>query len=161
MEAALSLRLGDGPAHVRLERAGISGEWTIAEDRPLIDAAETAIGMAFGPIDLTGNLRTTFEPSPEGLGGRLWDSSTLRAYLSTEFGPIEVRIGGGRTFTADDEGNTEASFGTTLSLRRMAFGFKLAFEEVPGPASIKLTWRIRHRSTIPLSDRRDPLKLAE
>jgi hypothetical protein len=102
----------------------------------------------FGFVSMSTSLRTTFEPSDDGRGGRLWDSSTVRLGLFTELGPIDLRAGAGRKFEEDGETSTEATFGAAISLRAFTFGMRFDFEELPGPASIQLSWRFHERSRI-------------
>jgi hypothetical protein len=149
-DAALSFRLGQSAAPIRFDRTAISGEWSVDEVRPLIDATQLDARATFGFVSMATSLRTTFEPSEDGLGGRLWDSSTIRLGLYTELGPIDLRAGVGRKFQEDGDASTEATFGAAISLRGFTLGLKLDIDEVPGPASIQLSWRIREHSRIRL-----------
>ena len=149
MSAALAFRR-DRTSLIALERAAILGEWTIDGTGPLIDAAETEAALALGPFDVTGTFRTTFEPAPEGLGGRLWESSAIRIHVSTSFGPVEIRAGAGRMITEEADAVTQLTLGAKFSWLGTETGFKLTFDEVPGPASLRLTWRVRQRVRIPL-----------
>lgn len=147
-EAGASFRLGQSAAKIKLDRMAVWGEWSVEDKRPLIDAAQAEARATLGLVSLTTSQRTTFEPSEDGRGGRLWESSTVRLALFTKLGPIDLRAGAGRKFEEDDDSSTEATFGAAISLRTFTFGLRLDFEELPGPASIQLSWRFHERSRI-------------
>jgi hypothetical protein len=147
-EAGASFRLGQSAAKIRLDRTSVWGEWSVDDKRPLIDAAQAEARATLGFVSLTTSQRTTFEQSEDGRGGRLWESSTIRLALFTELGPIGLRAGAGRKFEEDGDTSTEATFGAAVSLRNLTFGLRLDFEELPGPASIQVSWRFHERSRI-------------
>ncbi len=155
VEAAVSLRRSV-PLGFGLERAALSGDWSIDGTGPLIDTAEGSIGLALGPAGMDGNLRTTFAPASDGLGGRLWEETKARVALSFAIGPVDIGAGLARRFGADGMAVTEASLGSSLYWKRAAFAFRIALEEVPGPASLRLSWRFRDRTVVPLPARRTP-----
>ncbi len=154
MEAALSIRRavtrGFG-----LKRAALSGEWSIDATGPLIEATECDVGLALGPAGMDGTLRTTFAAEP-GLGGRLWDETVARAALSFAVGPVDIGAGFARRFGAEGRAVTEANLGASAHGKRATFGFKIGFEEVPGPASLRLFWRLRNRTVVPFPTGQTP-----